>query len=200
MVKPVPYDRTKRVIDILGSLGLLILLSPLLLVAVALIRITSPGPALFRQRRLAQGGKEFVILKFRSMREDAEAATGPVWAQEGDNRITPIGHFIRLTRIDELPQLLNVLRGEMSLIGPRPERPEFCAQLEQEIPDFPKRLAVKPGITGLAQVTSGYVATSAGYQRKVELDIFYIENRSLMLDLKIALKTLLVVLTGSGAR
>ncbi len=155
---------------------------------------------IFSQRRLTRHGKVFTMYKFRTMSVDAEQKTGAVWAVSEDPRVTKIGRVLRKFRIDELPQLLNVLAGDMSLIGPRPERPEIAAKLKKELPAFQRRLEVKAGITGLAQVGSGYASCVRSYQRKLALDLIYINNRCLLLDLRIALKTVFVVLTGAGAR
>lgn len=194
------FDTSKRIVDFTVSALLLIALLPLFAAVAAFIRLTSRGPALFHQRRLTVGGREFEMLKFRTMVHDAEKYSGPQFASENDPRVTRIGRFLRATRIDELPQLLNVLRGEMSLIGPRPERPEMAESLEKELPHFTGRLAVKGGITGLAQVTSGYAANLHSYRHKLALDLLYIENRSLRLDLLIAAKTVRVIFSGSGSR
>lgn len=194
------YQVTKRAIDILGAGSILLVASPVMGIVALTVRLTSPGPVIFKQRRLTYGGKEFTMFKFRTMRSDAERVTGPVWAAANDPRITKLGKFLRATRLDELPQLLNVLWGDMSLIGPRPERPEFTKELEQQLPRFRKRLEVKAGLTGLAQVTNGYAATMSSYRKKLAFDLVYIKKQSLLLDLAIAAKTALVVFTGKGAR
>lgn len=194
------YDFYKRIFDLLGASLLIVVTSPLLVVAILAIKLTSPGPIIFKQKRLTQGSRVFILLKLRTMVFGAETETGAVWAKDNDPRVTRLGKFLRRTRIDELPQLLNVLRGDMSLIGPRPERPEFSEMLAKEFPSFNKRLEVKAGITGLAQVGSGYAANLSSYRKKLALDLLYIQNRSLMLDFKISLKTILVIITGSGAR
>ena len=193
------YESMKRLVDVIISGSLLILLTPLLLLIAAAVKISSPGPVVFSQSRLTKGGRIFTIYKFRTMQADAERETGAVWAQARDPRITRLGKFLRCSRLDELLQLINVLRGEMSLIGPRPERPEFAAELAQDIPAFYRRLEVKAGISGLAQVVSGYSASKRSYKRKVALDLIYIRRRSLILDLKIAIRTVGVMLTGFGA-
>lgn len=179
---------------------LILLLSPVMLTTALLIKLTSRGPIIFRQQRLTQGGKIFTMFKFRTMLSNAEHETGAVWASYLDPRVTRVGRVLRMFRLDELPQLFNVVRGEMSLIGPRPERPELAAELEREIPLFRRRVEVKAGITGLAQIASGYAANIGSYRTKIAFDIEYVENRSLVLDLKIAWKTLQVVLSGDGAR
>ncbi|GAN76738.1 exopolysaccharide biosynthesis polyprenyl glycosylphosphotransferase [Acidisphaera rubrifaciens] len=193
-------DRVRRVADIVGSLVLLVLLLPLMLVTALAIRLTSPGPALFRQERVGLHGRPFMLLKFRSMRADAEAGGRPVWATQRDPRVTPIGGFIRRVRIDELPQLINVLRGEMSFIGPRPERPYFVRQLADEIPGYNERHRVKPGISGWAQVNYRYGASVEDGRIKLSYDLYYVKHRSLALDLEIALATLRVVLLQEGSR
>jgi len=193
------YDLWKRAMDIVGASLLLIFLSPLMLSTALAIRLSSRGPIIFTQKRLTKGGRVFTLLKFRSMKVDAELSTGAVWASKSDPRVTHLGRFLRLSRIDELPQLFNVVLGDMSLIGPRPERPELVRELSVAIPSFNRRLEVRAGITGLAQVVAGYPATARGYKNKVALDILYIEKRSLALDLDIAFRTVKVVITGDGA-
>lgn len=194
------YETTKRGVDIFGASVLLVLLSPLMLCLCFAVRLTSRGPAIYTQRRLTQGKKVFHMYKFRTMVNDAESKTGPVWTASTDPRITPIGRFLRLSRLDELPQLLNVVIGDMSLIGPRPERPEFAAELSGELPSFYRRLEVKAGITGLAQVGPGYASNLQAYRKKLAFDLMYIKHRCLLLDLRIAAKTVLVIITGTGAR
>ena len=194
------YDIFKRLFDLVGAVLLIVLTSPLMIAAIIAVKITSPGPIVFKQKRLTRGGKIFTLLKFRTMVSNAETGTGAVWAETNDPRVTKLGKFLRRTRIDELPQLFNVLAGDMSIIGPRPERPEFSEKLSKEFPSFNKRLEVKAGITGLAQVGSGYASCLSSYRKKLALDLLYIQNRCLMLDLKISLKTVLVIITGSGAR
>ena len=182
----------------LGLAGLILTLPLLLLVAV-LIKFDTPGPVFYRQERVGLGGRTFVLVKFRSMRVDAEAA-GPCWASERDPRVTRLGRLLRLTRIDELPQLLNVLAGSMSLVGPRPERPHFVEQLTQIIPHFTDRIALKPGLTGWAQVNYPYGASVEDARQKLAYDLYYLQHRSLLLDLRILLATVCVVLCGRGAR
>lgn len=223
----------KRIMDILGALTLLALLWPVMLLTLLLVRLTSPGPAIYSQLRVGLNlrekkrdrrtpppkgppdgverrdpnrnrrqdtsfGKPFVLYKFRTMRIDAEKA-GAQLATKGDPRITPIGRLLRKTRIDELPQLWNVLRGEMSLVGPRPERPEFVEQLSEKIPNYINRLGLKPGLTGIAQVVNGYDTDLDSFRRKVNYDLLYLQNCCVRNDLKILLRTVKVVLTGSGA-
>jgi len=194
------YDLLKRGVDIVGAVTLGITLMPVIVGVAVAVRMSSPGPSIFRQRRLTEGGREFMLCKFRTMRQDAERDTGAVVAQLHDVRVTGIGRFLRKSRLDELPQLLNVLRGEMSLIGPRPERPELAKNFEKKIKGFHRRLGVKAGLTGLAQVIQGYPEYTDGYRQKLALDILYIKKKSALLDLWIALKTVGVVVSGSGAR
>jgi lipopolysaccharide/colanic/teichoic acid biosynthesis glycosyltransferase len=172
-----------------------LILSPVMLAIAAAIKLTSTGPVLYKQTRTGYLGKTFTLVKFRSMRVDSEEH-GPRWATIDDDRMTSVGNFIRRTRLDELPQLLNVMRGEMSLFGPRPERPEIYAKLRNEIPLFAMRLIVRPGITGWAQVCAGYAASVAESQLKLEYDLFYIQHMSPRLDFVITLKTLRVILLG----
>lgn len=186
--------------DIVGAFIGLILLSPLLLLTSLLIKFTSKGPVLYSQVRVGKSGKHFQIYKFRTMRVDAEQVTGPVWAAKNDNRITPIGGILRKSRIDEIPQFVNVLKGDMSLVGPRPERPIFVEQLKTQISDYEKRLDVKPGITGLAQVWHRYDETLEDVRKKIKYDILYIKKACFWTDILILLRTFRVVLTGSGAR
>lgn len=187
----------KRIVDVLLSGFLLLLTLPVWLLTALAIRVESPGPVFFRQRRTGQFKKEFDIIKFRSMRQDAEK-DGARWASKNDSRITRVGSFIRKTRIDELPQLINVLKGEMSLIGPRPEREVFIRDLEQKIPFYQFRHMVKPGVTGLAQVKYTYGASVEDAMYKHRHDIYYIKHQSLWLDLQILLQTVRIVVTGQG--
>ena len=190
----------KRLLDILVSLLLLLLTFPLMLVVALTVKLDSPGPLLYRQRRVGLHGQVFTLLKFRSMREDAEAGGTPRWAARRDDRVTRIGRFIRAARIDELPQLLNVLRGEMSLVGPRPERPHFVEQLAEVIPFYHERAHVKPGITGWAQVNYPYGASIEDAREKLSYDLYYLKNRGLLLDLLILVSTVRVILFREGAR
>jgi exopolysaccharide biosynthesis polyprenyl glycosylphosphotransferase len=190
------YPFVKRAFEIIFSLILLIVTLPVLLITIIAIKLESPGSAFYKQERVGLRGKTFSIIKLRSMRTDAEK-NGPQWATKNDPRVTRVGRFIRKTRIDEIPQLINILRGDMSLIGPRPERPVFTEKFSKEIVGFEKRLLVKPGLTGWAQVNGGYDATPA---EKLQLDLYYIRNQSLALDLKILLRTVWVVFSGNGAR
>ena len=189
----------RRVGDIAISLAFLIFTLPLMLVTAMLIRLDSPGPVLYRQERVGLDGRSFVLLKFRSMRSNAEAR-GPAWAQRCDPRVTRVGMFMRRTRVDELPQLLNVLRGEMSFIGPRPERPHFVEQLTEVIPHYRDRARVKPGLTGWAQVNYPYGASVKDARAKLSYDLFYVRNRSLLLDVLILFATVRVILFQEGAR
>ena len=190
---------TRRMLDVAISLAALVVLMPVLVLIAVLVRVDSPGPALYRQQRVGLAGRPFTLLKFRSMRLDAEAA-GPCWAAERDPRVTRLGRWLRRTRLDELPQLLCVLNGAMSLVGPRPERPHFVDELTQAIPHFGLRTLVKPGITGWAQVNYPYGASVADARHKLAYDLFYIQHRSLLLDLSITFATLNVMLQGEGAR
>ena len=190
----------KRVFDIVCATILCVLGLPIMLAAAALIKLESAGPVLYRQERVGQNGRSFSIAKFRSMRTDAEKDGKPRWATANDDRVTRIGHIIRRLRIDELPQLLNVLRGDMSLVGPRPERPFFVDQLTQEIPFYALRHSVKPGVTGWAQVRYPYGATVEDSQEKLQYDLYYVKNHTLFLDLVVLMETVGVVLTGKGAR
>lgn len=186
----------KRFFDILIGLIVFILASPIMIISAILVKATSKGPILFKQVRFTEGYKKFEIYKFRSMCENAEAKTGPVLASDGDERITKIGNFLRATRIDELPQIFNVLKGDMSFIGPRPERPFFVKQFEKEYPTYKYRHNVKAGITGLAQVMGKY---STNVQDKLTFDLIYIKNYSILLDFKILLLTIKVALTKEAA-
>ena len=192
-------SRFKRAFDICFSLALLIVTSPVLLVTIICVRLESSGPAIFRQRRVGLNGDEFTLLKIRSMRLDAEK-DGAVWASKNDPRVTKVGRFIRKTRIDELPQLINVLKGDMSLIGPRPERMDFVRELSQKLPYYDVRHSVRPGITGWAQVLYPYGASLEDSRLKLEYDLYYIKHLSIMLEAKILLKTIGVILFPKGAR
>ena len=196
-----PYTRlAKRAFDVVvAALGLLAVswLLPILWLVVR--RTGGPGPVIFTQTRLGEGGRHFTIYKFRTMRNDAELA-GAVWAAEDDPRITKAGKFMRKTRLDELPQLVNVLMGDMSVVGPRPERPEFLEQLQDAVPFWTRRHLVKPGITGWAQVRRGYTADAEGTADKLSYDLWYLRHRSLVIDLAVCVKTFTTLVTGSGAR
>lgn len=225
----------KRVGDVVISATMLVLLTPLMILVALAVKLTSPGPALFRQLRVGLNlrrnsrdrrdsdfaplrlgaatdrrkapldrrqdvayGRPFALYKFRTMRIDAEKH-GAQFAKENDPRVTPIGRFLRKTRLDELPQLWNVLRGEMSLVGPRPERPEFVGQLSEQIPNYLKRLGLRPGLSGVAQIVNGYDNDIESFRRKVALDLLYLQNCSLRNDAKILVRTIGTVLTGRGA-
>jgi len=190
----------KRVFDLMAASVLLVLTLPVMAIAALAILLESGRPLIFRQDRVGLGGKEFTVFKFRSMRTDAERDGVPRWATTGDPRITRVGKFIRRTRIDELPQLFNVLRGEMSFVGPRPERAYFVEQLSEKIPFYGARHTVKPGLTGWAQVRYSYGASVEDAVKKLQFDLYYVKNHTLFLDIVILLKTIRVVLKGEGAR
>ena len=218
----------KRSLDIFGAMVGLLLSLPVFLILPLLIKLDSKGPVFYTQTRVGVNrrkrdrryhsrgeldtdrratdrrtcdlmGKPFEVIKFRTMVADAEAKSGPVWASKGDPRITKLGAFMRKTRLDEIPQFINVLKGDMSLVGPRPERPKFVAELSGQVANYRERLTVKPGLTGLAQVESGYDTDLASVVRKVNLDLQYIDNWSIWYDVKILLRTVVVVVTGRGA-
>ena len=190
----------KRTFDIFVAIALLVLTLPITVFTAILIAIESRGQVIYRQERVGRGGVPFTLLKFRSMTVDAEKDGKASWASVNDARVTPVGRLIRRTRIDELPQLINVLRGEMSFVGPRPERPEFVAMLTQQIPFYAVRHSVKPGITGWAQVRYSYGATVEQAVKKLEYDLYYVKNHTLLLDLIILLETVRVVMLAEGAR
>lgn len=221
-------DITKRAFDIVGAILGLVLSLPLMIIVPLLIKLESRGPVFYSQIRVGQNqrnsqrryqleakamledrkrerrrqdylGQVFKVYKFRTMVVDAESSSGPVWATKSDPRITRIGRFLRKSRIDEIPQFWCVLKGDMSLVGPRPERPHFVSELSGKIDGYAGRLHAKPGLTGLAQVQSGYDSSIASVARKVETDLEYIRNRSLWLDIKIMFRTIIVVITGKGA-
>lgn len=190
------YRRIKRIIGLLISIPSLLLIIPICLIACIFIVIESSGNPIYIQERIGLNGQSFSIYKLRSMYQDAEK-NGHKWASKNDTRITKVGRFIRKTRIDELPQIINVIKGEMSIIGPRPERPEFINEFLKDIPNFNERLAVRPGITGWAQVNGGYELTP---KDKLVYDLFYITHESIKLDFLILLKTIKVMVTGNGSR
>ncbi|HEX6200551.1 MAG TPA: exopolysaccharide biosynthesis polyprenyl glycosylphosphotransferase, partial [Thermoanaerobaculia bacterium] len=191
------YRLVKRVVDMLCAFALLALAAPVMAVVALAIKLESPGPVLFRQERVGQFGKTFILLKFRSMREDAEK-DGPAWASKNDSRVTRIGGFLRKSHLDELPQAINVLRGDLSFVGPRPERPCFVAMLREKIPFFDLRLYVKPGITGWAQVRYPYCDSVQDSYEKLQYDLYYARKASPLLDLEILARTAAVMVTGRG--
>jgi sugar transferase (PEP-CTERM system associated) len=193
-------DLLKRLFDIVVSLIILLITLPFSLIAAVLIKLESPGPILYRQERVGLHGDTFMVLKLRSMRQDAETGGSPQWAQLRDPRVTRVGAFTRKTRIDELPQLINVLRGDMSFVGPRPERPFFVDQLSKEIPFYRERHCVKPGITGWAQINYPYGASLEDSRQKLSYDLYYVKNHGLFLDFIIILSTVRVILMQQGAR
>jgi len=195
---PIWEAKIKRFLDLFFSLLILVLSSPVMLLTSIAIKLDSKGPVLFKQKRCGLNGKIFSIYKFRSMKQDAEKLTGPVWSTKDDPRITRVGKFVRKVRIDELPQIINILKGEMSLVGPRPERPFFVEKLSLEIPYYKRRLKVRPGITGWAQVKHKYDETVEDVKEKLKYDLFYIENMSLRMDFKIMFRTIFVMLFGKG--
>ncbi len=190
----------KRVFDVVCASMLLVVSAPVMLLTALIIKLESRGPVMYRQERVGLNGATFNVAKFRSMRMDAEQDGTPRWASANDERVTRVGRIIRRLRIDELPQLFNVFKGEMSLVGPRPERPFFVEQLTQQIPYFAVRHSVKPGVTGWAQVRYQYGSTIEDSQEKLQFDLYYVKHHSLVLDLLILLETVSVVLTGKGAR
>jgi sugar transferase (PEP-CTERM system associated) len=190
----------KRLASVFVSVVGLILTLPLLPLVILAIKLTSPGPLLYRQKRVGRNDVVFYCYKFRTMRADAEADTGPTWAGDEDPRITTVGHFLRLTRIDEIPQLWNVLKGDMSLVGPRPERPEFIEWLKQEIPYYTLRHAIRPGITGWAQIRYKYGNSVEDTKEKLRYDLFYIKNMAPGLDLLILFQTIKTILLARGAK
>ena len=217
----------KKSLDIVVAVILLIVASPLFLIIPILIKLDSPGPVFYIQERIGQNrrrrsrrsnhvvtsenrrgrerrredhlGRPFRVIKFRTMVNNAEAKTGAVWATKNDTRITKLGKFLRKTRIDEVPQLINVLKGEMAMVGPRPERPVFVKDLSTKVPNYVERLKVKPGITGRSQVDNGYDSSIESVVKKVEYDVDYIRNWNIWSDIKILMKTVVVVITGKGA-
>jgi lipopolysaccharide/colanic/teichoic acid biosynthesis glycosyltransferase len=185
------YRPVKTIIDITAALILLIVTAPLILLAALLVKLTSPGPAFYTQTRVGRQGRLFTIYKIRTMIHNCESLTGPRWSIPGDPRITWLGKILRLSHLDELPQLLNVLGGQMSLIGPRPERPEFIPELDKALPAYRSRLAVRPGVTGLAQVNLPADTDLDSVRRKLACDLYYIQNLSFWLDLRILVCTAL---------
>jgi sugar transferase (PEP-CTERM system associated) len=190
---------TKRLIDIALSLAGVVLAGPFVLLTALAVRLDSAGPVLYTQERVGENGRRFTLYKFRSMRADAERDT-PLWAREDDDRVTRVGRFIRFVRLDELPQLWNVLRGDMSFVGPRPERPYFVEQLAEQIPFYRQRHAVKPGVTGWAQVKYRYGSSIDDAREKLRYDLYYIKHLSIFFDLTIVFDTVKVILSGKGAK
>lgn len=197
--KPVPKSKLvgKRICDIIFGTIFGIISLPIILIFAILIKATSKGPVFFKQRRVGYMGQPITIVKLRSMRNDAEKKTGAVWAKKNDPRVTPVGKFMRKTRVDELPQFWSIIKGDMSLVGPRPERFILTEQFSEKWPDFPKRLRIIPGLTGYAQIHGGYDLSP---KDKATLDNFYIEHYSLKFDFKIAMETFKILFTGDGAR
>jgi sugar transferase (PEP-CTERM system associated) len=191
-------ELVKRIFDVVLATSLALVTWPIMIIAAILVRLDTPGPVLFRQERVGQDGRAFVLMKFRSMRLDAEKDTGPVWTSEDDPRITRSGRFMRKTRIDELPQLFNVIAGSMSLVGPRPERQHFIDELAEKIPYFAQRHIVKPGLTGWAQINYPYGNTFEDALNKLQFDLFYIKNHSLLFDLSILFNTIKTVVLRQG--
>jgi lipopolysaccharide/colanic/teichoic acid biosynthesis glycosyltransferase len=183
------FGVAKEVVDIVLGFIALVLCLPVLAASAVIIKMSSPGPLLYRQRRVGKGGKPFTMYKLRTMYVDAESATGAVWAASGDPRIVPACRWMRRSHVDELPQLINVIRGDMSLVGPRPERPEILGELERLYPDVKKRQAVRPGITGLAQVRNGYDTTIEAFRAKLAADLEYIERRNWSTEFRIMAAT-----------
>jgi exopolysaccharide biosynthesis polyprenyl glycosylphosphotransferase len=192
-------QHVKRTMDIALSLAVLLSFWPVWVLIAMLIRLDTKGSVFFTQERVGKDGKIFTMIKFRSMVRDAEERTGPVWAEENDLRVTRVGRIIRRYRLDEIPQFLNILKGEMSLVGPRPERPYFVKQLRKTIPLYTKRLKVRPGVTGWAQTRHKYDSSLNDVREKLKYDLYYLRNISLMLDLKILLETVAVMIRGKGA-
>lgn len=186
------YNAFKRAFDLLMALVLLILSLPIIIVAALMVKLTSRGPAFYSQTRVGKGGRPFTIWKLRSMVVDSEKQ-GAVWCQKGDPRVTTVGRFLRRSHIDELPQLWNILRGDMSLVGPRPERPEFVPQLEMAIPGYKERLHVLPGVTGLAQIHLEPDTDLASVERKLAMDLYYVKTMNFWTDLRIVLATVIHV-------
>ena len=189
----------KRLFDVVGAAAGLVVASPVMVLVAAAIKLTEGGPILYAQVRVGKDGRLFTLYKFRSMRPDAETETGPIWSTAGDPRVTRLGRFLRRTRLDELPQLWNVLRGDMSIVGPRPERPEFVEDLTRRIPYYRQRHAVRPGLTGWAQVRHTYAASVEDSLQKLQYDLFYIKHLSLAFDVFIVLETIKTVLVRSGS-
>ena len=191
---------TKRLVGLLLSSMMLVLFSPLMLLVAAAIKLNSQGPVLLAQERVGENGRVYTLYKFRSMIADAEKGSGPVWASEDDPRITQVGKLIRRLRVDELPQLWNVFKGDMSFVGPRPERPFFAEKLKKTVPYYDQRFSVKPGLTGWAQIKFAYGASEQDALEKLKYDLFYIKNMSLVMDMTVIFHTVKIVLLGRGSR
>jgi lipopolysaccharide/colanic/teichoic acid biosynthesis glycosyltransferase len=185
------YESVKPWIDFVLALGMLFFAAPFVLLFMVLVKLNSRGPSIYTQKRLGVGGRVFTMYKIRTMHHDSERDCGPTWCVPGDPRVTRIGQFLRWCHADELPQLYNVLRGDMSLVGPRPERPEFLDDLERDLPDYRQRLTVRPGLTGLAQVQQPPDTDLASVRRKLNYDLYYVEQMSLWLDLRVIAGTAL---------
>jgi lipopolysaccharide/colanic/teichoic acid biosynthesis glycosyltransferase len=183
------YQQVRRVLDLSFAFMMVVATAPIVLTCMILVRLSSKGSPLYKQERLGRRGRTFTIYKIRTIYADSERDSGPVWSLPGDLRVTPIGRFLRSSHIDELPQLLNVLRGEMSLIGPRPERPEIAVQLERTLPDYRDRLRIRPGLSGLAQVLQGPDSDLQSVRRKLCFDLLYLDRMSFWLDLRLVLAT-----------
>ncbi|MCC4341619.1 sugar transferase [Limosilactobacillus reuteri] len=196
---PVPKSKLvgKRICDIIFGIIFGIISLPIILIFGILIKLTSKGPVFFKQERVGYMGNPITVVKLRSMRNDAEKKTGAVWAKKNDPRVTSVGRFMRKTRVDELPQFWNIIKGDMSLVGPRPERFVLTEEFSQKWPDFPERLRIIPGLTGYAQIHGGY---DLAPNEKCKLDNYYIDHYSLGLDFEIALETFKIIFTGDGAR
>lgn len=197
-LQPYVYLKLKLILDVVLALVGIVVTAPFMLVIIPLIKATSRGPVLFRQERLGQNEEPFMLFKFRTMITDAERLSGPVWSSTDDPRITPVGRFLRKTRLDELPQFFNILKGDMSFVGPRPIRKFFADRLAEQYPFYRLRFAVKPGVTGWAQVNGDYAGSDVGQLSKLEYELFYIKNQSIFLDLFIILKTINTVLARRG--
>jgi len=198
-LKKAGWLELKYSLDTLFAIAMFIVCLPVLAICILLVKLTSKGPVFFKQRRVGQDGRFFHILKLRTMRVDAEADTGPVWARENDPRVTRFGRFLRKTHLDELPQLINVIRGDMSLVGPRPERPVFVNHFRSRFRQYDKRISVRPGITGLAQVCYKYDETHDDVRKKLAYDLLYLRKMCMLLDMSIIFLTL-GRLTGKGAK